>query len=514
MTGVITPTIRPTLKQQQAWDALSFNNFLKKFIGFGGGAGGGKTWLGCEWLLTSCYMLPNSRWFIGRQELTRLKKSTFITFKKVCRYHNIPDEDWRLDGQNNVIIFKNGSTIDLLDVAFKPTDPDYERFGSLEYTGGFGEEAGEWNFGAFDILKSRIGRHNYFNKAENTMCEKPIDFDIRPEKYPDIVELPPKFLLTFNPSRGWLYRTFYEPWRDNELPEPYEFIQVLYKENPYTARLYGEQLEGIINKVNKARLKDGDWEYTDDINAMTTIEHLQDMFSNTVIGSGQRYMTVDVSRGGEDSTVFTIWEDLAVKKIIKRSKQATNVTVQDAKDLASVERIPYSHIAVDVIGVGAGVADGLVGCIAFNSNSSPFLTKSQIRDKKRRVISDFVPNNVPVYANLKTQCAFKLAEVINDHKISTVDVGEYRDEIISDLTTTLQERDIDKEGKKKMITKEEIKEELGHSPDVGDTFLMRMYWELKEDTEDVDPAVQNHVNLQQISKMKMNMANADRDSAK
>ncbi len=510
----ITPTIRPTPKQQEAWDALSFNNWVVKFLGFGGGAGGGKTWMACEWLLTCAYMFPNSRWFIARQELTRLKKSTFVTFKKVCRYHNIPDEDWRLDGQNNIIIFTNGSTIDLIDVAFKPTDPDYERFGSLEYTGGFGEEAGEWTFGAFDILKSRIGRHNMFNKALNTMCEKPIDFDTNPAKYPDVVELPPKFLLTFNPSRGWLYRTFYEPWKQGVLPKAYKFIQVLYKDNPYTAKAYGEQLEGIINKVNKARLKDGDWEYTDDINAMTTIEHLSDMFSNTVVVDGQRYMTIDVARDGTDSTVFTIWSDLKVEKIIKKTKQATNVTIQDAKDYASAEKIPYSHIAVDAIGVGGGVADGLAGCIAFNSNSSPFLTKAQIRDNKKRVENSILPNNVPVYQNLKTQCAFKLAEIINDHKISTVPVGEYRDEIIADLTATLQERDLDKDGKKKIATKEEVKEELGHSPDVGDTFLMRMYWELKKDAEDVDPAKQSHVTSLQTQRLRQNMMHTNRNSTR
>lgn len=510
----ITPTIRPTAKQQLAWDVLSFNNRVKKFIGFGGGAGGGKTWMACEWLITNCYIYPNSRWFIGRQELTRLKKSTFVTFKKVCRYHKIPDSDWHLDGQNNIIIFKNGSTIDLIDVAFKPTDPDYERFGSLEYTGGFGEEAGEWNFGAFDILKSRIGRHSYFDRSLNSMCEKPVDFEQNRDKYPDIAELPPKFLLTFNPSRGWLYRTFYEPWRNGTLPVAYEFIQVLYRDNPYTATLYGEQLEGIINKVNKARLKDGDWEYTDDINAMTTIEHLQDMFSNTIIESGQRYMTIDVARGGEDSTVFTIWNDLKVKEIIKKEKQATNITTQDAKDLASVHQIPYSHIAVDVVGVGAGVADGLVGCVAFNSNSSPFLIKSQIRDRKKRVANDLMPAIQVVYANLKTQCAFKLAELINDHKISTVHVGEYRDEIIADLTATLQERDIDKDGKKKIATKEDVKEELGHSPDVGDTFLMRMYFELKADAKDEDPAKQSEIVAQQINKMRANMNHSERNSTR
>lgn len=511
----ITPTIRPTKKQQLAWDALSFDNWEYKNIGFGGGAGGGKTWLACEWLLTNCYRFPFSRWFIGRQELTRLKKSTFVTFKKVCRYHKIPDADWRLDGQNNIIIFTNGSTIDLIDVSFKPTDPDYERFGSLEYTGGFGEEAGEWDFNAFDILKSRVGRHNHFDKSVNMMCEKPIDLKERPELYPDILEIPPKFLLTFNPSRGWLYRTFYEPAKKGTLEKGYYFIQTLYSDNPYTADMYGEQLEGIKNKVNKARLKDGDWEYSDDINNLTTLEHLQDMFSNTIKIDGEKYMTIDVSRDGNDDTVFTIWEDLQVKKIIKKNKQDTSITIQDAKDLASEHKVPWSHIAVDSIGVGGGVADGLKGCVAFNSNSSAFLTKGQIRDRKNRLNdSTFLPAVTTTYANLKTQCAFKLSELINEHKISTVYVGEYRDEIIEDLTATLQERDIDMEGKKKMITKEDIKAELGRSPDVGDTFLMRMYWVLKGDAQDRDPLMDKKVQSIQENKMQRTQMNQSQNSNK
>ena len=174
MVEAITPTIRPTPKQERAWDALSFDNHTAKFIGFGGGAGGGKSWLGCEWLLTCCYMFPRSRWFIARTQLKTLKDTTFVTFNKVCRHHGIPPEDWHLDGQSNIIKFKNGSTISLLDVAFAPSDPEYTRFGSSEYTGGFADEAGEWHFDAFDVLKSRVGRHNYFNRAKNEMCEKPL----------------------------------------------------------------------------------------------------------------------------------------------------------------------------------------------------------------------------------------------------------------------------------------------------------------------------------------------------
>jgi hypothetical protein len=77
----IRPTIRPTVKQEQAWKKVL--NAVTRFILFGRGAGGGKTWLYCEWLLTCCYLFPGSRWFIGRNELKRLMNSTFITWGMV-----------------------------------------------------------------------------------------------------------------------------------------------------------------------------------------------------------------------------------------------------------------------------------------------------------------------------------------------------------------------------------------------------------------------------------------------
>ena len=43
MTGDITVTIKPTIKQDLAYGALSDAEILYLF--FGGGAGGGKSWL-------------------------------------------------------------------------------------------------------------------------------------------------------------------------------------------------------------------------------------------------------------------------------------------------------------------------------------------------------------------------------------------------------------------------------------------------------------------------------------
>jgi phage terminase large subunit len=62
----IQPVIRPTAKQEIAWDRLL--DAKTRFLLFGGGAGGGKTWIFCEWLLTQAYNYPGSRGFIARNE--------------------------------------------------------------------------------------------------------------------------------------------------------------------------------------------------------------------------------------------------------------------------------------------------------------------------------------------------------------------------------------------------------------------------------------------------------------
>ena len=228
------PTIRPTIKQQLAWDKLLDDD--TSYILFGGGAGSGKSWLICEWLLTNCYFYPGSKWFIGREELKRLMASTYVTWTKVCSHHKIPRSDWKLNGQHNYIEFKNGSRIDLLDVKHAPSDPMFERFGSTEYTGGALEEAGETHFGAFDVLKTRVGRH--MNKEYNLL---------------------PKIFSTCNPTKNWLYKVFYKPNKEGKLPEGYAFIQSLYHDNPHTAKEYEKQLASITDKATKQRL-DRDWE--------------------------------------------------------------------------------------------------------------------------------------------------------------------------------------------------------------------------------------------------------------
>ena len=109
---------------------------------FGGAAGGGKSWIGCEWLLWNCIAYPGTRWFIGRHHLSQIRESTAVTFRKVCKKHSIPQDWWKYNENGVKIVFSNGSTISGLEMMHKPGDPEFDGFGSTEYTGGWIEEGG------------------------------------------------------------------------------------------------------------------------------------------------------------------------------------------------------------------------------------------------------------------------------------------------------------------------------------------------------------------------------------
>lgn len=466
----LTPTIKPTKKQQAGWDYLLDN--ITKYVLFGGGAGGGKTWLGSEWLITRCYMYPESKWFIGREELKRLKRTTLETFYKACKHHGIPSEDYNLHGQDNVVYFRNGSSIDLLDLAAVPRDPMFERFGSLEYTGGWIEEAGETAHRAFDVLKSRIGRH--MNR----------EYGLKAKMY-----------LTANPKKNWLYKLFYKPWKEGRLPPEYAFIQSLVGDNKHIDPEYIQNLKEISDKAMKERLLFGNWEYDDDPSTLVDYDAIVDLFTNIVDGMegvspAMKYCTVDVSRLGGDKTVFMLWKGYWCYKIYVFTKQTIDVTATKLDSVLRAERIPRSHTVVDEGGVGGGLVDMVKGVKGFVSNASPIQAP-----KTELVAKGFTKPN---YDNLKSQCSYMLADKINGREMSYDNVevigdasliSGWNDEFTEELEQ-LKAWDAEKGAKLRIIPKDKIREVIGRSPDYADSAMMRMYFDL--DIKKATFGVQRH----------------------
>ncbi len=447
----MNPTLRPTLKQHQAFQILQDKE--TNFLLFGGAAGGGKSWIGCEWLLTNCYLYPNTRWFIARKELKRLMASTYQTWVKVTRHHNIPSTDWSLNSQMHYIQFTNGSRIDLLDVAYQPSDPEYERLGSIEFTGGFGEEVGEWDFKAFDTLKSRIGRQL------NT------EYGLTP----------PKFFLTCNPTRNWVYKVFYEPTKNGNLAVNYKFIQSLYKDNPHTADVYAAQLETISDATLRARLRDGLWEYSTDDLAIFNYSAVLDLFTNRLDDSKDKYFSADIARFGSDKIVYGMFRGMNLYRLEERSKQSIMHTENEIRDLLHKEFIPFKNAIIDEDGVGGGVLDHLEGINGFMGGRSPLTKKEDTKTNIVNAPASYLTK--PNYKNLRSQCYFLLADAVNNRRmsISAPVSEEIKYKIIEELMQ-IKRVDTGTDAPLQIIPKDDIKENIGRSPDYADMLMMRLYF--------------------------------------
>ena len=82
------------------------------------------------------------------------------------------------------------------------------------------------------------------------------------------------------------------------------------------------------------------------------------------------------------------------------------------------------------------------------------------------------------YANLKSECAFKLAELINKRKIRVICDPSTADKLKEELTVLKSKNTNSAEQKKELISKDTMKAVLGRSPDLLDTLIMRMIFEI------------------------------------
>lgn len=408
---------------------------------FGGGANGGKSWLGCIWLLYACLAFPGTKWFMGRESLKDLRKSTLATFFKVTRACGVDPGLYHYNGQDHFIEFHNGSRIELLELKEFPSDPYFERYGSLEYTGGWIEEAGEVSLGAFDVLGTRVGRHMN-----------------------DRYGLLGKILVTCNPKKNWLYREFWKPFRSGTLDPRFRFIQSLVDDNTKRESGSKEKLLAIRDNVTKQRLLFGNWDYEDDPSALMDYDAIVGIYTNTHVKPDptRRYLTTDVARLGRDRSVIRIWHGWVVVKTVVRQKTTTDKIEALVIGLAETHGIQRRNILIDEDGIGGGVLDHVPGAKGFVANEAAHEIKG-------------VAEN---YANLKSQCSFRFAEKVNAGEILILDEDEPDKAMTIEEMEQVKRRDPDSDKKIAVIQKDVMKAALGRSPDFWDSLMMRAWFEV------------------------------------
>ncbi len=452
-----TSTIKLLPKQTEAWNAYESPEITE--LGYGGAGGGGKTRLGCYLAIAISEQYPGARGAIGRKELKTLRLTTlselFIIFSELGYREN---NDYVYKAQDGIMKFANGSEILLLDTAYSPQDPEYTRFGSLNLTWAWIEESNETPEKGKSILKTRVGRYNKING----------------------VNIKPFWLETFNPNKGHVYRDYYKPWKEGLLPSYRGFIRALPGDNPHLPESYILNLQRS-DKITKQRLLLGNFEYDSSENKLIEYDAIVDLTTNTVEPNKEKYLINDIARFGGDKIVLAEFEGLVLTGLGVYKYQDIDTTKEKIKEQIVESKIPYSHVLSDEDGIGGGVVDGLKGSKGFMGGATPFEMWDSLRCKN-------VPAN---FINMRSQCYFKLAEMVNQHQTAiklkyfkTNIEGYTREKAISDLQEELDAiKQADNSGqsiKLAIIPKQDIKDAIGRSPDFSDVMMMRMMFELKE----------------------------------
>jgi hypothetical protein len=448
-------------KQSIAWHLL--NDSTTQTVIYGGAAGGGKSYLGCLWLVSWCMKYAGVRMALGRYEYKKLKTTSYKTLLDVFKkwdMHEGEEFTLNLASDNPHVKFANGSEIVLVHFAVSHKDPDFDRLGSLELTGIFIDEVAEIQYRAWSVI---MGRIRY----------KLDDYGLIPKRFG-----------TCNPTNTFVKSEYYEPWKEGVLPEDIAFIEAKYTDNPHLSKTYGDAIAGM-DEIDRRRYL-GDWDYHEDGSNLYGVNKLKSIFYTTPIPNPKNlyYITCDVARFGSDLTVILVWEGFNVVKCEHYAKSSIPFVVERIKVLQLDYGIHSANVIVDTDGVGGAVTDS-IGSDEFNNGGKTIKLGGGLRKE--------IPNSKSFdasrkaksgerYVNLKAQVYHVMAyldwtwqpEFIVKGKNGNLKIQDY---IKAELRLVSS---VSKASKRSITDKDKIKQMLGRSPDFADAIAMRGYFELRK----------------------------------
>jgi len=163
---------------------------------------------------------------------------------------------------------------------------------------------------------------------------------------------------------------------------------------------------------------------------------------------------VDVARFGSDKTVIGVRHGWKVIALHDYSQQDTMETA--GRVIQAYKEHRATDIKIDVIGLGAGVADRL------REQSAP-VTEVNVAEK---------PNDPENFDNLRSELWWNLRQLLDPNtKMNPNPIGlPPNDELLADLSGIKYK--INSSGKIVVESKAEMKKRLGRSPDYGDTVCL------------------------------------------
>lgn len=478
------PNITFSRKQNLAFGVLT-DPYVVELL-FGGGAGGGKSLLVTTWMAVQCKQFPGITIGLARKEISNLGKTTVQTLLTEAhpllgvvppiKGKTAGDYKYVAPGNTNPgIYYNNGSSILLLDLAPAPSDPNYDRFGSLPLTHVVIEEIGELTEKAVNALVSRKDRK--LNREYS---------------------ITGKAVMTCNPSYNFARERFYEPyvaqgggdmqsWNDGDVFVDGEmrfgqakraFIQSLPTDNPFLSPNYLANLRRQP-EAQRRRLLEGDWDFDSDEGKLISAHMVRT--TETYDSEEPSAFGCDPSRGG-DGCVFVEFKagvvvDAERVEIPQDDPKLDKGTYVGEKyiDWVTARGGGYQDAALDAVGIGASVLDA---CNRLGWYVNAFVAAStkgiRILDQYGNIIEEPKPEDkgIPLFNNIRSQNYSDMAEEMKVGTLTFLNTLSQFQEFRKDLsahTVTYKERQTIVE------SKPDVKKRLGRSPDYSDA-LLAAYW--------------------------------------
>lgn len=196
------------------------------------------------WLVSCCLRFSDFRAVIARKTLKSLKESTWNTVRAVVKNWGLAEDvHYKVNNLAGTLQFWNGSVILMLEMADLPSDPHFERFGSIEVSAVGVDECSEISQRAIEVLFSRIRW-----RVHETLGVS-------------------KMLMTTNPTTNWIRGRFVQDDDGNKvIPREGEYyVPFSVFDNPDIAsrQTYEAALNKISDQATKERLLYGNWDYVE-----------------------------------------------------------------------------------------------------------------------------------------------------------------------------------------------------------------------------------------------------------
>ena len=202
------------------------------------------SYLGSCWIISSCLRFENIRAVVARKTIKSLKESTFNTIKTILKTWGLKEGvNYKINNLEGTVTFWNDSVILLKEMVDLPSDPNFERFGSSEYTIAFIDEVSEISERAIEVLFSRLRwrTHETFKT--------------------------PRMFMSTNPTINWVRSRFVQDDDGNPIVcrEGEAYVPFSIFDNPDVKfrQTYEAALNKITDRATRERLLYGNWDFVD-----------------------------------------------------------------------------------------------------------------------------------------------------------------------------------------------------------------------------------------------------------